>query len=129
MIACCVSDQCLQDLEDTFHAEYKDCVSHGPGNPDRSAAEWRWSLQKMQKLPVTRFSSHPVGTWWQRVPPIVTPGSCDGFLDLVCRCKPQKTNQLNGGTPIVAAKQSEAEADMLWSILPFFVLLLGQGQG
>lgn len=52
-----------------------------------SAVERRWSRQKMQKLPVTRFSTHPIGRWWQRVPPIVTPRLSEGFLDLVCRRK------------------------------------------
>lgn len=44
-----------------------------------SAVEWRSGLQKMQKLPVTHFSCHRIGPWWQRVPPIVTPCLSEGF--------------------------------------------------
>lgn len=87
-------------------------------NPNPSAIEWRSSPQKMQKLPVTRFSSRPIGSWWQRVPPIVTPHSSEGFLELVLQM------QLTKDEP---AQLRHALVRELISPL-FFVSIPGQGQ-
>lgn len=87
-------------------------------NPNPSAVEWRSSPQKMQKLPVTRFSSHPIGSWWQRVPPIVTPHSSEGFLELVLQMQSTKDEP---------AQLRHALVRELISPL-FFVSIPGQGQ-
>lgn len=101
-------------------------------NPNPSAVEWRSSPQKMQKLPVTRFSSRPIGSWWQRVPPIVTPHSPEGFLELVLQMQstidePAQLRHANGGSQAEGSRGRHALVRELISPL-FFVSIPGQGQ-